>query len=101
MAVRGSSVCMPSGHMSVTWSGTVGGSISVLAACAHGKLGCVYDVTITAMSILLVREGNFQVLVMLKWEMDYVDFRFLPNKCYHVKPSSCSKLLMNFQTEIS
>ena len=59
-----------------------------------------WDVTITAMSILLLREGNFQVLVILKWEMDYVDFCFLPNKCYHVIPSSCSKLLMNFQTEI-
>ena len=32
----------------------------------HGKLGCVYAVTITAMSILLVREGNFQVLVICK-----------------------------------
>ena len=32
----------------------------------HGKLGCVYAVTITAMSILLLREGNFQVLVILK-----------------------------------
>ena len=33
---------------------------------SHGKLGCVYAVTITAMSILLLREGNFQVLVILK-----------------------------------
>ena len=40
----------------------------------HEKLGCVYAVTLTAMSILLLREGNFQVLVILKWEMDYVDF---------------------------
>ena len=32
----------------------------------HGKLRCVYLVTITAMSILLLREGNFQVLVILK-----------------------------------
>ena len=39
--------------------------------------------------------------VILKWEMDYVDLYFLPNKCYHVIPSSCSKLLVNFQTEIS
>ena len=39
----------------------------------HGELGCVYAVTITAMSILLLREGKFQVLVILKYEMDYVD----------------------------
>ena len=32
----------------------------------HGKLGCVYAVTITAMSILLLREGNFHTLVILK-----------------------------------
>ena len=32
----------------------------------HGKLGCVYAMTITAMSILLLREENFQVLVILK-----------------------------------
>ena len=32
----------------------------------HGKLGCVYAVTITAMSILLLREGNFHILVILK-----------------------------------
>ena len=64
-------------------------------------LGCVYAVTITSMSILLLREGNFQVLVILKWEMDYGDFCFLPNKCYHVIPSSCSKVLINFKTEIS
>ena len=67
----------------------------------HGKLGCVYAMTVTAMSILLLKEGNYQVLVILKLEMDYVDFCFLPNKCYHVILSSCSKLLMNFQTEIS
>ena len=36
------------------------------ATMDHGKLGCVYAVTITAMSILLLREGNFQVLVILK-----------------------------------
>ena len=36
------------------------------ASIEHGKLGCVYVVTITALSILLVREGNFQVLVILK-----------------------------------
>ena len=53
------------------------------------------------MFILLLREGNFQVFVILKWEMDYVDFCFLPNKCYHGISSSCSKLLMSFQTEIS
>ena len=58
---------------------------------------CVYAVTITAMYILLLREGNFQVLVILKWQMDYVDFCFLPNKCSHGISSSCSKLLMNFQ----
>ena len=39
---------------------------SVLDSQAHGELGCVYAVTITAMSILLQREGNFQVLVFLK-----------------------------------
>ena len=49
------------------------------AAHGRGKLGCVYAVTVTAMSILLLREGNYQVLVIL----------------------TCSKLLMNFQTEIS
>ena len=32
----------------------------------HEKLGCVFAVTITAMSILLLREGNFQVIVILK-----------------------------------
>ena len=62
--------------------------------CQHGKLGCVYAVTITAMSILLLREKNFQVLVILKWEMNCVDFCFLLNKCYHGIPSSCSKLLI-------
>ena len=36
----------------------------------------------------LLREGNFQVLVILKWEIAYVDFCFLPNKCYHGIPSS-------------
>ena len=74
---------------------------STATAPSHGKLGCVYAVTLTAMSILLLREGNFQVLVILKWEIDYVDFCFLPNKCYHGISSSYSKLLMNFQTEIS
>ena len=80
--------------VSVSWSIDMHGT-------EHGKLGCLYAVTITAMSILLLRGGNFQVLVILKWEMDYVDFCFLPNKCYHSIPSSCSKLLMHFQTEIS
>ena len=37
---------------------------SVLDIQAHGKLGCVYAVTITAMSILLLRGGNFQVLII-------------------------------------
>ena len=38
----------------------------LLHAFMHGKLGCVYAVTITATSILLVREGHFQVRVILK-----------------------------------
>ena len=32
----------------------------------HGKLGCVYAVTITVLPILLLREGNFQAIVILK-----------------------------------
>ena len=65
------------------------------------EIGMCLCVTVTAMSILPLRKGNYQVLVILRSEMDFVDFCFLPNKCYHVIPSSCSKLLMNFQTEIS
>ena len=48
----------------------------------HGKLGCVSAVTITAMSILLLREGNFQVnftssimteaLFPTKWDMSWI-----------------------------
>ena len=41
----------------------------IAGAGQNGKLECVYAMTITAMSILLLREGNFQVLVILKWTM--------------------------------